>query len=110
MNSDVVVKWRVGDSNGTVVAGIAGNSGSSLTQLNYPTDLKLDRWGNIYVADRSNSRIQLFCNGTLTAIKIAGGGSGGSTLNAPYSVALDSQLNLYVAESNAARVTKFFKL
>ncbi|UJR06809.1 hypothetical protein I4U23_011096 [Adineta vaga] len=108
--SNTVMKWHVGASNGLVVAGIAGSSGSSSTLLNYPTDLKLDRWNNIYVADRSNSRIQLFCNGNLTGTTIAGSGSGGHILNGPYSVALDSQLNLYVAESTAARVTKFYKL
>ncbi|CAF1115764.1 unnamed protein product [Rotaria sordida] len=105
--ANTVVKWRVGASNGTVLAGVPGSSGASSTYLSFPVDLTLDRWNNIYVADRTNVRIQLFCNGSSTGITIAGSGS---SLILPYSVALDSQLNLYVSDNGAARIIKFSKL
>ncbi|CAF3668965.1 unnamed protein product, partial [Rotaria sp. Silwood1] len=105
-----VMKWQVGASNGTIMAGLAGSPGSSSSQLNTPTGIILDQWKNIYVNDRSNSRIQLFCNGNSTGITIAGSGTGGSSLSTPYDVKLDSQHNLYVVENAAHRVTKFFKL
>ncbi|CAF0904400.1 unnamed protein product [Rotaria sordida] len=105
--ANTVVKWRVGASNGTVLAGVPGSSGVSSTYLSFPVDLTLDRWNNIYVADRTNVRIQLFCNGSSTGITIAGSGS---SLILPYSVALDSQLNLYVSDNGAARIIKFSKL
>ncbi|UJR18003.1 hypothetical protein I4U23_004904 [Adineta vaga] len=108
--SNTVIKWHINASNGTIVAGIAGISGSSAILLSNPIDLKLDRWKNIYVVDKGNSRIQLFCNGDSTGITIAGNGSNSSYLSSPYSVALDSKLNLYVSEYDAARITKFLKL
>jgi hypothetical protein len=104
------MRWRLGDSNGTVLAGLATSTGSNSSQLNAPSGITLDQWQNIYVADRSNSRIQLFCNGSSTGITIAGHSTGGSNLSSPYDVKLDSQLNLYVVENTANRVTKFFKL
>ncbi|CAF0873093.1 unnamed protein product [Didymodactylos carnosus] len=89
-----VVKWRIGASTGTVVAGTVGVPGNSSTQLYSPMGITLDQWYNIYVADRTNNRVQLFCNGSSTGITIAGRGSGGSSISAPYDVKLDSQLNL----------------
>ncbi|CAF0817290.1 unnamed protein product [Rotaria sordida] len=109
-STNTVMKWRVGDSNGTIVAGLAGSSGSSSSQLNTPTGIILDQWQNIYVNDRANSRIQLFCNGSSTGVTIAGNGAGGSSLSSPYDIKLDSQYNLYVVENTAHRVTKFAKL
>ncbi|CAF1159983.1 unnamed protein product [Adineta ricciae] len=108
--SHTVTKWRINAPNGTIVAGIAGSSGSSSTQLSGPLGVTLDQWKNVYVVDSLNSRIQLFCKGDTTGVTIAGFGSGGSFFILPYGVALDSQLNLCVSENGAARVTKFWKL
>jgi hypothetical protein len=104
------MRWRVGASNGTIVAGLAGNPGSNSNQLNIPSGITLDRWQNIYVNDRTNLRIQLFCNGSSTGITIAGSGTNGTSFSLPYDVKLDSQLNLYVVDSNGYRVWKFLKL
>jgi hypothetical protein len=100
----------VGASNGTILAGLAGTSGSNSIELNTPTGITLDQWQNIYVNDRGNSRIQLFCNGSSTGITIAGSGAGGTSFSLPYDVKLDSQLNLYVVDYGANRVWKFVKL
>ena len=108
--SSSVIKWHVGDVNGTVVGGTLGSLGSSSTQLNSPLGVTLDRWNNVYVVDRSNFRIQLFCSGNLTGITIAGNAIGGRSLSLPYGVALDSQLNLYVSDYSSSQVYKFNKL
>jgi len=100
----------MGDPTGTIIAGVAGSSGLNLNQLNAPTGVVLDQWQNLYVDDRSNSRIQLFCNGSLTAVTIAGNGAGGSNFSSPYGLSLDFQLNVYVADCLANRVMKFAKL
>jgi DNA-binding beta-propeller fold protein YncE len=107
---DTVMKWRVGDSNGTIIAGLAGSSGSNSSQFNLPTGITLDQWKNLYVNDRTNSRIQLFCSGSSTGITIAGRGANGTNFSTPYDVQLDSQLNLYVLDNTANRVIKFAKL
>ncbi|CAF1105306.1 unnamed protein product [Adineta steineri] len=109
-STSTVLKWHIGDHNATVVAGTPGSPGNSSTQLSSPMGIALDPWNNLYVADRSNNRVQLFCNGNTTGITIAGNGAGGTTLSAPYDVKLDSKLNLYVSLNSGARVRKFNKL
>lgn len=109
-SSATVMKWAVGASNGTIVAGVLGSPGSSATQLNGPTGIVLDQWQNLYVNDRTNNRIQFFCKDSMTGVTIAGNGTGGSILNNPYDVKIDSHQHLYVAENGANRVVKFTKL
>ena len=108
--ASTVLKWRVGAPNGTIVAGIMGSIGFSQNQLNDSTGITVDPWKNLYVNDRANNRIQLFCFGNLTGITIAGQGSGGAAFSNSYAIQLDSRQNLYVAEYNRARVLKFNKL
>jgi hypothetical protein len=104
------MRWRVGASNGTIVAGLAGTNGSNSSELTFPSGITLDQWQNIYVNDRTNLRVQLFCNGSVTGITIAGNGTGGSIFSSGYDLKLDSQLNLYVVDVGAHRVMKFAKL
>lgn len=112
-STSTVMRWRPGAPNGTVVAGVAGIYGSTSTLLRLPTGITTDQWNNLYVADRTNSRIQIFCSGSSTGVTIAGTGATGSsvtTMSAPYDVKLDSQLNLYVIDNSGARMSKFVKL
>lgn len=108
--ASTVMRWRVGASSGTIVAGTLGSSGSGASQLKGPTGIIVDPWKNIYVNDRDNNRVQLYCNGSSTGVTIVGASSGGQSLGYPYAIQLDSDHNLYVAEYYAARVTKFNKL
>ena len=103
------MKWRAGDSNGTVIGGVAGSPGSTSTQLKGPRGITLDQWNNLYVADFGNDRVQFFCSGNTTGITIAENGTGGTSLSGPYYLKLDSELNLYVTEINGAVVSKFAK-
>ncbi|CAF1375761.1 unnamed protein product [Rotaria sordida] len=108
-----VMRWTPGASSGYFVAGVSGVSGQSPTLLNYPMGVKIDTYLNIYVADTSNNRIQLFCANSQTGITIAGTGQSGNSatqLNAPESVAFDSAMNLYVADAGNSRVQRFAKL
>jgi hypothetical protein len=55
------MKWTTNYAAGGVcVIGCNGTSGAAATQLNGPRDLKFDRYGNIYVTDQGNNRIQKF--------------------------------------------------
>ena len=71
-----ISRWASGASSGSTVAGTTGSSGSSSTQLNTPSDVFVDVSQNMYVADRTNSRIQFFPNGSTS----------GTTLTASWAV------------------------
>ena len=109
-----IVRWPLGASSWTLVAGsINGSLGSSTTLLSLPTGVTLDPMGNVYVADAGNSRIQFFPAGQTVGTTIAGmsgfAGSNASQLLSPYTVRLDSQLNLYVADTGNNRVQKYLR-
>lgn len=107
-----IVRWPLGASSWTLVAGSTnGSLGSSSTLLSLPTGVALDPMGNVYVADAGNSRIQFFPSGQTVGSTMAGmsgiSGSNASQFLSPYTVRLDSQLNLYVADTGNNRVQKF---
>lgn len=45
---------------GTCIIGCSRVAGNGMSQLRSPRDLKFDRYGNIYVSDQGNHRIQKF--------------------------------------------------
>ncbi len=109
---NTIVRCTLGDDHWTLVAGnISGVAGSSSVSLNGPVGVTLDPMGNVYVADSSNHRIQLFLNGQTTSVTIAGVrgmlGNSSTLLQYPFWVILDNQLNLYVSDYYNYRVQKF---
>lgn len=107
-----IVRWFPGATQWTLVAGDSnGSSGSSNTKLKNPWDVISDSFGNIYVADTGNERIQFFQAGQLSGTTIAGvngvSGTNAKLLSSPYSIVLDNQLNLYVSDKNNNRIQKF---
>ena len=109
-----IVRWRLGATSWTLVAGVTGVSGSSSTLLNAPLSVVLDPFGNIYVADTNNHRIQMFLVNENNATTIAGvtgsSGTGAHQFSTPYWAILDGDLNLYVADTFNNRVQKFLRL
>jgi hypothetical protein len=109
-----VVRWVLGASNWTLVAGnVNGLPGSSSTELNTPVAVTVDPMGNVYVADMYNYRIQFFPVNQSSGITIAGvnrtQGTNASLFNEPFSVVLDNQLNLYVSDTSSHRVQQFLR-
>ena len=109
-----VVRWSIGASNWTLVAGGPGGvGGTASNRFNFPSDVILDPMNNLYVADGSNHRVQFFVSGEMNGSTIAGftsvNGNNASLLSFPSGVALDSQLNLYVSDWNNHRVQKFLR-
>ena len=106
-----VVRWVLGASSWTLIAGVTGSPGATSTMLSSPLSVTLDCMGNMYIADSDNHRIQLFLAGQSNGTTIAGvTGSLGNTsnqLNFPYWAILDNQLNLYVADTLNNRVQRF---
>ncbi|CAF1330345.1 unnamed protein product, partial [Didymodactylos carnosus] len=108
-----ISKWILNSSNGTTIAGISGTPGSNSTLLNNPRGIIFDHYGNLYVADTGNNRIQMFYPNSTHGITIVGNttaGNSSSLLNNPRSIAFDTNLNLYVADTYNNRIQKFSKL
>ncbi|CAF3682965.1 unnamed protein product [Rotaria sp. Silwood1] len=112
--SHSITQWIIGDyENRNIYAGIPGRPGNSSAQLFYPQGVTLDQYGNLYVADTSNHRIQMFCPNSVFGITIAGIGHRGNNsneLNYPYDIAFDSDLNLYVSDTFNYRIQKFERI
>ena len=107
-----IVRWNAGASSWTLLAGsVSGTIGATSTLLFYPVGVTFDQYGNMYVADTYNHRIQFFSAGQTTGITIVGvtstPGSNATLLSFPYTVILDNDLNLYVGDGNNNRVQKF---
>jgi len=114
---EVILDYSVAASVGTI-----GNGGNN---MNNPSDVAVDSLRNIYVADKSNNRVQKinaagvfsgwigrgddnnsgFHSTASTAIPMSGKGS--SQFNAPGGVAVDTLDNLYVADTGNSCVQKF---
>jgi len=112
--SNNIVRWRIGDSNWTLVTGnLNATRGNSPSSLYNPFALGVDPMGNMYVADTSNHRIQFFSLGQAEGRTIAGitnvPGSNSTLLNGSCGITFDNQLNLYVADSLGNRVQKFLR-
>jgi uncharacterized protein (TIGR03437 family) len=113
---------RVGaDGIATVVAGnsIAGFSGdggfATGASLNSPSGVAVDSVGNIYIADKQNSRVRRVSrDGTITTIAGDGNygfsGDGGAatsaSLSQPTGVAVDSAGNIYIADDQNSRIRR----
>jgi sugar lactone lactonase YvrE len=96
-----VYLWTFGASAPNVT--LTQVSGSSNT-LNNPYGITLDPYGNLYVADRNNDRVVMYCVNSTVGITVVGGTF---ALNQPIAVALDSNLNLYVATQNGYNVVQY---
>ena len=109
-----IVRWRIGDSNWTLVAGnLNASKGNSPSSLSGPFAFTIDPMGNMYVADSSNHRIQFFSLGQAEGRTIAGitgvPGSNSTLLNGPCGITFDNQLHLYVANIWGNHVQKFLR-
>ncbi|MBS1685416.1 MAG: T9SS type A sorting domain-containing protein [Bacteroidetes bacterium] len=100
------------DTNGVIVAG-GYSAGSSLSLLNQPTGVFIDRGGNLFVSDYNNNRIIKFPQGSLvnTAGTIVAGGNGaGTALNQFIGVSdvwLDSAGYIYGSDIGNSRILRF---
>ncbi|CAF1223829.1 unnamed protein product [Adineta ricciae] len=108
-----IVRWVLGDSSWTLVAGSsAGVYGTTSMLLYYPTDVTFDSLGNMYVSDEGNHRVQFYLSGQSNGTTIIGttsvSGSTPELLNTPSSLAVDSEFNVYVVDYNNYRVQEFF--
>ncbi|CAF1216038.1 unnamed protein product [Adineta steineri] len=104
-SNQVVKKW-LNDNvlTSTIVAG-NGTAGSTATMLNFPIGIFVDAKFNLYVADSTNCRIQMFPIGQFTAITLVGASVPGTiTLLNPSGITLDGNGYLFIADCYNHRI------
>lgn len=93
---------------GTNVGGYSGDGGlSGLAQLDFPTGVAIDKFGNIYIADSGNNVIREITSSNGVINTIVGGTATVQQLHDPESVLVDSAGNLYISEQDGLRISKF---
>ncbi len=100
----------------TVAGGGVGDGGPAVNApVNNPLAAAVDAAGNLYIADRGNSRVRkVSTSGTITTVAGTGtpgfSGDGGPATDAqlasPNGVAVDAAGNLYIADFGNSRVRK----
>ena len=106
-----VLRYRRGESQGTVVAGGNG-SGNRLDQLSSPEYVFVDRDHSVYVSDLGNNRVMKWVEGAKQGIVVAGGqrhGNNPTQLSYPEGVVVDQLGTVYVADGWNARIMRWPK-
>jgi tripartite motif-containing protein 71 len=76
-------------------------------EFSYPGSVTADVYGNIYVADTNNHRIQKFDSNGVYVMKWGESGTGNGQFISPNGIAVDQAGNVYVVESWNNRIQKF---
>jgi sugar lactone lactonase YvrE len=108
---DEVRRWKIGDQNGTIVAGGNGE-GNHLNQLNSPSYIFVDEDYSLYVSDSLNHRVMKWLKDAKEGIVVAGGNGQGERLTqllAPQGVIVNHLGQIYVADWDNHRVMRWCK-
>jgi sugar lactone lactonase YvrE len=120
-----IKKWALGATEGLIIIGegeTAERGGYAANQLNNPAAITIDTYGNLYIADAANNRIQEWAPFATIGTTVAGGNGKGSHSNqlklynqfdfqynyGQYaSIILGASGNLYIADINNHRIQKW---
>ncbi|CAF1119453.1 unnamed protein product [Rotaria sp. Silwood1] len=106
-----VRRYRMGESQGTVIAGGNGQ-GNDLNQLSNPTYVFVDQDHSVFVSDTNNHRVMKWREGAKQGIVVAGGQGQGSSLTQlsyPYGIVVDQLGTVYVADCLNNRIMRWFQ-
>lgn len=84
-----------------------GANGSGNGQFKSPADVAVDKQGNLWVADRTNNRLEQFSEDGEFVQAVGALGTAGGKLSAPAGVAVDGSGNVWVADTGNNRVEQF---
>ncbi|CAF4348721.1 unnamed protein product [Rotaria sp. Silwood2] len=87
---------------GVIVAGQSGVAGAWSNQFSSPTGITLDQFGNLYILDSGNDRIQQWASGATFGVTVAS-----VSMSTPKGMSFDPFGNLVVADSGNHRVLLF---
>jgi len=108
-----IQKYTRDASDGITVAGQRnGAASASSSHLFYPTRVRANENGDIYVADTNNHRIQFWRSGDSFGTTLAGNslgiaGSANNYLRNPYGITYDSSKTLYISDSSNSRLMSY---
>ncbi|CAF1182643.1 unnamed protein product [Rotaria sordida] len=97
-----VRRYRIGENQGTVVAGANGQV-NRLDQLSQPRYVSVDRDHSVYVFDDSNHRVMKWMKDAKQGIVVAGT----QDSSYPYGIVVDQSGTVYVAECLNHRITRW---
>ena len=104
---EIVSKFLGDPASPLIVVAGTGYAGPASDMLNNPFGVFVDLRFDLYVADRSNDRIQRFSLGQTTATTVAGSGSSGTiSLSYPRSVVLDGDGYMFIVDTNNDRIVR----
>ncbi|CAF3886575.1 unnamed protein product, partial [Rotaria sp. Silwood1] len=106
---DEVRRYKIGDKNGTIVAGGHGK-GNGLNQLNEPTYLFVDQQQTVYVSDNANHRVMKWNKNAQEGVVVAGSlgcRTALTKLSYPKGLFIDTFGTLYMADPGNHRVMRW---
>ncbi|CAF2985038.1 unnamed protein product, partial [Rotaria sp. Silwood2] len=104
-----VRRYRIGEGQGTVVAGGNGQ-GNRLDQLNNPTYVFVDRDHSVYVSENGNHRVTKWVKDAKEGIVVAGNQGQGNSLGQlsnPSGICMDQSGSVYVADRGNHRIIRW---
>lgn len=84
---------------------VGGNEGKLPSEFDYPVCITSDTYGNIYVTDWNNSRVQKFSSEGKFLLEI--GNQSSPKLKKPIGIDIDNDNNIYVVDYGNNRVIKY---
>lgn len=110
-NNNRVLRFPPGGGSVEVVAGDPdGNGGDADSLLNHPEGVHVDGLKNLYIADFSNHRVQMWPAGATSGITIGGGngqGPAANQLNLPAGIRQDRWGHVYVSDLMNYRILRY---
>jgi sugar lactone lactonase YvrE len=107
-----VKRWRIGDANGTIVAG-GNRKGDKNNQLDSPTHICVDQNYSIYVSDSGNNRVMKWEQDAKEGVVVVDekyAMNWGIKFRWPTGVIVDHLGHVYVADTNFdSRITRWLK-